>query len=158
MIIQNERCVLRSFSKEDLGVFYLMAHDEAVKRYVPFAYPADEEEAKEMISTYEEGDFKNDFYLMIEKDGMPVGVIIAIRTINAVLDTSAFIARGYRGKGIMTDALRLFISYLKANTKIKELRMEIEFENLASNMQISKIGGECICIFTNYKVYRVKVN
>lgn len=157
MIIYGERCSLRTFFKSDWKVFYSIAHEESVKAYVPYAYPNDIIEAKEMTTVYSEGDLKNDFYLLIEYDQKVVGVIIAIKTMGNFLDTSAFIAKPYRSKGLMTDAMKLFIKWLSENTEYEELHMDIEMENKASNRQILKIGGEKISTVAIFNTYSVKI-
>ena len=53
---------LRQFTADDINSFYELAHDELVKKYVPFVYPRNLEDAKEMVKNYLDGDCKNDFY------------------------------------------------------------------------------------------------
>lgn len=143
MIIQGNRCMLRPFNICDAGAFYNMVkNDEVVERFVPYVYQSDIEEAEDTVyECYSKGDLKNDFYLVIECDGEEVGCIVAVRTIGMCLDTSALLAKEYRGKGLMADAMLAFIKWLRTNTDYNELEMKINAENEASIRLIKKIGG-----------------
>ncbi len=141
MVIHANEYILRSFRLDDVDAFYQIAHEEAVKKYVPYAYVETKAEASESVRIYAEGDNKNDFYLLIVKENVPVGVIIATRTIGRVLDVSTLVSKEHRGQGIMTVAMNSFIQYLKKNTDYKTLVMMIRKENVASNKQVLKIGA-----------------
>ena len=115
MIIYGKNCILRAFDLKDVKSFYAIAHDDDVKSFVPYAYPENMHEAFENVYAYSCGDMKNDFYLVIERDGEIVGAIISVRTNEDSLDTSAFISKNYRGMGIMTDAMNTFVKWIKEN-------------------------------------------
>ena len=157
MIIQAGEYELRPFKKDDAINFFNLAHDELVKKYVPYAYPKNIEEANKMVQDYLKGDLKNDFYLLIEQNEILIGMIIAVRYSKKTLDTSAFIAKNFRGKGIMTIAMKSFIKWLYDNTDYENLIMFIEKENIASNCQIKKIGGVHISKYENNNVYSVTI-
>lgn len=157
MVIQAGEYKLRSFNENDILSFYSVAHDELVKKYVPYAYPKDIEEAKELAFYYSRGDLKNDFYLVIQKEDIFIGMIIAVRTIEKSLDVSAFISKDFRGKGIMTIAMNSFIKWLHDNTDYEVLLMNINRENVASNHQIKKIGGVFKKIHGNDNIYEVSI-
>lgn len=157
MIIYGQNCLLRNFNLDDVKTFYAIAHDESVKRFVPYAYSEDEYEAFENVSIYSNGDMKNDFYFVIEVDQKVVGAIISVRTEGKTLDTSAFISKDFRKRGIMTDAMNAFIKWLKQNTDYYVLAMTIDTENDASNHQIKKIGGVFQLTKDNYNIYHVFV-
>lgn len=157
MIIQAVEYELRSFREDDVMAFYDLAHDELVKRYVPYAYPKTLEEAYEMVEDYVKGDCENDFYLLIQYNESLIGMIIAVRIKWRTLEVSAFIAPKYRGKGIMTTAMKAFIKWLSDNTDYKQLVMFIEEENSTSNCQIRKIGGICSHVYEQYNVYTVTI-
>ena len=143
MIIHAEDgYVLRSFAKQDAKDFFKLSHnDKLIKEFVPYAYPNDIKEAEEMIETYSNGDCKNDFYLVIEKENQMIGIIIAVRTIGLNLDTSAVIYNQYRNNGIMTISMNAFIKWLKENTNYEKLCLCISKRNKASIHQSKKIGS-----------------
>ena len=143
MIIHAEDgYVLRSFTKQDAEDFFELSHnDSLIQDFVPYAYPNDIKEAVKMIEAYSNGDCKNDFYLVIEKEKQMVGIIIAVRTIRLNLDTSAVIFKQYRNNGIMTIAMNAFIKWLKENTNYEKLCLSINKRNKASIHQSQKIGA-----------------
>lgn len=138
MIIHAEQYSLRSFTINDTTVFYNLAHDYKIKKYVPSAYPQDLKEAFEIIETYENGDCINDFYLVIEKQNEMIGAIIAVRTFSLTLDVSTIISEQYRGQGIMTKVLTSFIEWLKNNTNYEKLSFVIKKDNVPSIRQVLK--------------------
>ena len=94
---------------------------------------------------------------MIQRDNVYVGMIIAVRTEGKTLEVSAFISPEFRGKGIMTIAMKYFIEWLRDNTDYKILIMFIEGKNSASNYQIKKIGGIFTRVYETYNVYKVPI-
>lgn len=155
MKIQAGEFELIPFKDIDEVQYYELAHDQMVKKYVPYAYPIDRKAAKEIVQVYSNGDSKNDFYLLIRDKQNFIGMIIAVRTTAKVLDTSAFLIPEYRNKGIMTIVMQAFIKWLSENTAYEELIMLIEKNNIASNIQIKKIGGVFQSLYKNNYVYKV---
>lgn len=157
MKIQADEYELRVFKKEDAISFYNLANDELVKKYVSYAYPEDIKDAEEMVSDYAAGDLKNDFYFLIQKNETLIGMIIAVRTFEKDLETSAFIAKEFRGKGIMTSVMKSFLKWLYENTDYENLIMVIDKDNIASNCQIKKIGGIFEKEYKDKNVYKVAI-
>ena len=141
MIIYADRFRLRPCKESDTNSFFKIAHEELVKKYVPYAYPETLEDAKNLVECYSKGDLKNDFYLLIKKGEVPFGAIIAIRTYPLTLDVSTIVLDGYRGKGIMTTAMNGFIDWIKKNTNYRNIVMIINKENVASRRMAKKIGA-----------------
>lgn len=160
MIIHAGSYILRSFeyTEKDIKNFYEISHDTEVKKYVPYAYSKNYDEAKETVEAYSEGDCKNDFYLCIQdKNGEVVGAIIAVRMITTVLDVSVLIATKHRGKGIMKIAMNSFIIWLKSNTNYTQLSLVIEESNNSSKRLAEKIGAEIVKEFPNNKKYQIRI-
>lgn len=157
MEIQAGEYKLRSFTEDDAINFYYLAHDEIVRKYVPYAYPKNIKYAHEMVKDYVKGDCINDFYMLIQHNKDLVGMIIAVKIKWRTLEVSAFISPEYRGKGIMTIAMKSFKKWLSDNTEYERLLMFIEEENIASNCQIKKIGGAFSHVYEKYNVYKVAV-
>lgn len=134
---------IRNFRKSDTLKLYNLSKDEAVKKYVVYAYTETIEEAQKNIECYVQGDCKNDFYLLIEDaEKNEVGVIIAVRTLLGVLDVSSYVKKEYRGQGIMTLVMKSFIRWLKRYTQYTELHMLVSKRNKASNQQLKKLNAE----------------
>ena len=157
MIIQAGEYELRSVRQNDVREFYNLAHDEMVREYVFYAYPKNIKEASEMVKYYSNCDCKNAFYLFIQKDKKIIGMIIAVRTIGKILETSAFISKEFRGNGIMTTSMKSFIKWLSENTDYEKLEMYIDQKNIISNSQIKKIGGVFNRIRDSNNIYEVKL-
>ncbi len=140
MIIHTKNYTLRSFTPNDATEFFHMVNgDEVIEEYVPYSYVNTMEEACENVEDYSNGDCKNDFYLLIEKNGKMVGAIIAVRMIGMTLDTSLLVFKKYRGKGIMSEALTAFIQWLKKSTQYESLVLVIRNDNLPS----IKLAWDC---------------
>lgn len=160
MIIHAGKYILRSFeyTEKDIRSFYEISHDAKVKKYVPYTYSKNYDDAKETVKAYSGGDCKNDFYLCIQdKTGTVVGAIIAIRMITTVLDVSVLIATNYRGKGIMQIAMNSFITWLKKNTKYTQLSLVIEKSNNSSKRLAEKIGAEIVGELPNNRKYKIRI-
>ncbi len=156
MIIHAKDYILRNFVIDDVDMFYsLMHYDDTIKEYVPSAYPRDYDEAFMLVNLYSKGDSKNDFYLIIEKNGIMIGVIIAVRVIGKCLDTSGIIFKPYRGKGVMTIVLNQFIEWLKNNTEYETLSMAVRNDNVASLKQIQKCGAVLNNDNGTYKFFKI---
>ena len=125
MIIEEQGLILRPFTLEDVNEFYLIAHDRAVKDFVPYAYCKTHRKARELIENYVTYDCVNDFYLAIcqADTGKMIGAIMAYRIINSkVLDVSYLIGAEYRHKGYMLKALTIFISAIAHASDFEGLR------------------------------------
>lgn len=141
MIIHSNKITLRSFTSEDVNDFYEMVHnDSTIEKYVPYAYVHNKKEAEENIEVYKKGDCINDFYLVIEIDGVIVGAILAIRMFPRTLDVSLIISKLYRGKGIMHESLKIFVNWLKNNTSYKILMFVVKKENASSIRLVEKFN------------------
>ena len=141
MIIHSNKITLRSFTSEDVNDFYEMVHnDSTIEKYVPYAYVHNKKEAEENIEVYKKGDCINDFYLVIEIDGVTVGAILAIRMFPRTLDVSLIISKLHRGKGIMHESLKIFVNWLKNNTSYKILMFVVKKENASSIRLVEKFN------------------
>ena len=144
MVLQGNRIILRKFKKEDAKGYLKIANDIAIKQYLPFASPDTLEETIELIENYCDLDFVNDFYFIIEdkSNHQLIGALLCFRTTMYTLDTSYFIAKDYRGNGLILEALKVFIDYLSKNTVYKTLFFMISHNNLASKRIMEKLGSQ----------------
>ena len=94
-------------------------------------------------------DFIHDFGFLICRNQIPVGFILATqdRVFTECLNVAAFCKKDCRSLGIMTEAMFLFINYLKTNTSChhKSLILDIKSDNQASIKSAKKIGAYPIC-------------
>lgn len=155
MIIYTANLTIRKFKAGDEEEFYSLAHEEAVKEYVRYAYCKNLAQAKESVDDYIQGNCRDDFYLAVEKEGKMVGCIIAIRIKKTILDVSVLMGEKFRGQGIMKEAMKGFIEWLKENTKYCNLSIAIKQTNKSSLRLASKIGAEAYGIANDTYFLRI---
>lgn len=157
-LIETERLRLRAFKQSDANALFEITQDIKVKEYVPYAYTKTIKEARDNIKCYMEGDFKNDFYIVIEEKyakGKILGFLIATKGYNGdFFDMSLIIAKQHRKKGYMSEALKAFISFMPTNST---LFFSVREDNIPSLNTVTKIEGiqEYPTIKYSNKVYRV---
>ena len=158
MKIHSNKITLRSFTLDDVEQFYELVHnDSAIEEYVPYAYVHNITETVENIEAYVEGDCINDFYLVIEVDGVMVGSIIAIRALPKTLDLSLIIFEKHRGQGIMNESLKIFIDWLKNNTDYKTLIYAVKNDNASSIKLAKKFNVSLSSRDNNGRVYKLHI-
>lgn len=157
MIIYTDNYLIRNFKAEDAERFYRLAHDADVKKYVPYAYCEDYETAEELMSYYEKGDCKNDFYLGIFRESDLIGSIIANKVNIDTLEICTLVSYHWRNKGVMTEAMNGFIKWLSENTTYQKLKLVVEKTNTASLKQVEKLNAELENkdFFDKVKVYQI---
>jgi len=143
MVLKGDRILLRPFKKEDVTAYLSITNDLEIKKFLPFTSPDNLGECIELIENYYNLDFINDFYFAIEEleTHQLIGGLLSFRTTTFVLDTSYFIAKDYRGNGLILEALQVFINYLSENTVYKTLFFMINHNNLSSKRIMEKLGA-----------------
>lgn len=157
MIIQTERLQLRPFTLGDAEEYFkIVSSSQDIQEFVPFAYESTVDEIRQAISEcYSVGNFKDDFYLIIEEmiSHKIIGAIIAVRIFGKNLDLSILLGRDFRHKGFMFEAMNGFINYLKG-TNYSYLSLCINNKNIASQNLAHKLGavkvGEIKGKYTQY--------
>ena len=143
MLISNNNLII---IKMDLSMsfdVYKNSQDEDNKKYVPDEVFESEEEAREVIQfiikSYDskEGPF---IYAVIRKsDNANIGYIQLVQ-IEEGWEIGYHIAKVYTGNGYATEAVNLYIEYLKKNTDIKEIYGVALADNFASRRVLEKCG------------------
>ena len=99
MIIQTERLQLRPFTLGDAEEYFkIVSSSQEIQEFVPFAYESTIEEMRQAISEcYSVGNFKDDFYFIIEEmiSHKIMGAIIAVRIFEKNLDLSILLGRDF---------------------------------------------------------------
>ena len=139
---------IRKIQSDDTKTFFDMTRisgDPSLK-YVHGLVTESYEECKELVSYLANLDFVHDYGFLVCRGKDPVGYILATqnRVFCECLDVAAFCKKGCRGLGIMTEAMFLFIDYLKS-TPYKSLILDIESDNRSSISSAKKIGAYPIC-------------
>ncbi len=143
MLISNNNLII---IKMDLSMsfdVYKNSQDEDNKKFVPDEVFESEEEAREVIKfiikSYDsqEGPF---IYAVIRKsDNANIGYIQLVQ-IEEGWEIGYHIAKVYTGNGYATEAVNLYVEYLKKNTDIKEIYGVTLADNFASRRVLEKCG------------------
>ena len=143
MLISNNNLII---IKMDLSMsfdVYKNSQDEDNKKFVPDEVFESEEEAREVIKfiikSYDskEGPF---IYAVIRKsDNANIGYIQLVQ-IEEGWEIGYHIAKVYTGNGYATEAVNLYVEYLKKNTDIKEIFGVALADNFASRRVLEKCG------------------
>jgi len=160
MVLEGTRIILREFRKEDKENYLKIANESSIKKYVPFSSPDNLKECAELMKYYSNMDFVNDFYFLIEDKitHQLVGALLCYRTETFALDVSYFIAKDFRGNGLILEALKLLGSYLLEQTVYKTMFFMIKKDNLPSIKVMEKLGAQILynLDLTLYFRYQIK--
>lgn len=140
--IETERLILRPFRVEDAKEYFYLTQDEDIKKFVNYACQDSIREAKLAISDcYSKCDFKNDFYLIIERkeDKTIVGCFIITKTFDMkAYDVCYLIGKAFRHNGYITEALHGIFEKLPFDFS-KNLEFYVHVENQASLNVLKKL-------------------
>lgn len=139
-LIESEHLLLRNFRIDDVEDFYQMTRDKLIQKYLPYVYVNTIQETIQNIKFYMQGDFINNFYIVIEEkqSSCIVGSLIVNRTFKNQYEVSYMISKDFRKRGYMLEALTSFISSIPTNIV---LNFYIETDNITSIKTVSKIRG-----------------
>lgn len=116
MIIETPRLLLRPFTENDSQYWYELTQDPEIVKYVPYAVVSSVKDSLETIKNYYiKGDFRRDFYMVIEskENHDMIGAIIATTNSDFDLDMSLVMSKNYRHSGYMKEAVMTFCSTIK---------------------------------------------
>lgn len=158
MIILTSRLMLRPFDMDDLDEFFEVTRSEEIRKYVAYAYAEDKRELAANIRIYQDGDFINDFYFLIEELNTMniIGAIIATKDRDNNLEVAYLLGEKYRRKGYMTEAMREFIKEIAIGLNYN-LVFVIERNNEASIKTALKLGAKPDDTGKDDRVYKYKV-
>lgn len=153
MTIQTKRLLLRPFCDEDKVWYCNLVKDKEIKQRLPGLEAKNDGEAKSHVDIFKGCDFVNDFYYVItNKEGQVVGLIVAVRITGKMIDVSYFIYKKYRYNGFMQEALRFFIHKIRTEVENYYFRFVIDTDNIDSlkvirkfNPRIEKNKDKYIC-------------
>lgn len=140
MEILTKRLKLRPFNAGDAEDFFYITRDSEIQKYVPYAWAKSIKETKRDIELYySQGDFKNDFYFLLENKETKdlIGALIATRTLARKFEVALIIGKQFRRQGYMREALEGFIKNME---KGSILVFNVEEENEASIRTIQSLS------------------
>lgn len=143
MLISNNNLII---IKMDLSMSFDVfknSQDEDNKRFVPDEVFETEEETKEVIKhiidSYDSKDGPFIYAVIRKSDNANIGYIQLVQ-IEEGWEIGYHIAKVYTGNGYATEAVNLYVEYLKKNTDIKEIYGVALADNFASRRVLEKCG------------------
>ena len=126
---------------------YLNSQDEYNRRFVPDEVFDSLEETKEVvdhiIASYDSVDGPFIYAVIRKKDNANIGYVQLVK-IEEGWEIGYHIAKRYTGHGYATEAVKLFLDYIKGNMDIKQVYGIALFDNKASRRVLEKCGFELI--------------
>ena len=136
---------------------YINSQDENNKKYVPDEVFNSEKEAKEVIKeiikNYESKDGPFVYAIIRNIDNKNIGYVQLIK-IKDGWEIGYHVGPLFFGKGYATEAVKLFLKYIKDNTNIKEVYGIALKDNIASLRVLEKCGFAII--YEGYGLYQGK--
>lgn len=146
-LISNDVLSIVEMNKDMYFDVYKNSLDEDNKRFVPDEVFDSEEAAKkvvdQIIENYKLKDGPFVCAIIRNGDNKYLGHVQLIK-INEGWEIGYHIAKPYTGKEYATDALSLFLNYIKYYTNIKEVYGVVLKENTASRRVLEKCGFKVI--------------
>lgn len=146
-LISNDVLSIVEMNKDMYFDVYKNSLDEDNKRFVPDEVFDSVETAKKVVDQIIENyKLKEDpfvYAIIRNSDKKYIGHVQLI-SINEGWEIGYHIAKPYTGKGYATDALSLFLNYVKHNTNIKEVYGVVLKENTASRRVLEKCNFKVI--------------
>ena len=147
VLISSERISIIHMDKTMYFDVWQNSLDENNRRFVPDEVFETLEDAKEvvdyLISRYESEDGPFVYAIIRNSDNADLGYVQLVK-IEEGWEVGYHIAKRYCRNGYATEALSLFIEYLKSTTKIKKLYGIALFLNKASRRVLEKNGFELV--------------
>ncbi|MFA6226972.1 MAG: GNAT family protein [Candidatus Paceibacterota bacterium] len=147
IILKGNKCVLRSYKKDDIDPMAKIANNKAIAKnmYSGWPNPYTKKDAKLWVerNLKEQTIIKFPLKLAIEVNGVFAGGIggsIKENSNNSAMSFGYWLDEKFWGKGIITEAIELFIEYIFKNTKICRISATVYPWNEGSKKVLEKTG------------------
>ena len=110
--LETERLILRKFEPTDMQALYLLLSDREVNTFLPW-YPVKNLEQTEEFYNKRFADKKYCFAICLKQDNIPIGYVKA--DTDDSHDFGYALLKEFWHKGIVTEASRALVEYLKEN-------------------------------------------
>lgn len=134
---------LRRFSVDDARELYLYSAKERIVRCAGWTGPKSEEEAAVILSLWEKWyrDGKSERFAVIDnRSGNLAGMVELNFMFYMRAETGYELAKDYRGKGLMTAAVRAVSRYGLERLKLRALTATVSAKNEASQRVLERAG------------------
>ena len=158
IIIENNRLDIKRMDESMYYDIYRNSLDEDNRKYVPDEVFESLEEAKEVvdqiIKNYDSKDGPFVYAIIRKDDKANIGYVQLVK-IDDGWEIGYHIAKEYTRCGYATEAVNLFLEYLKNNTDLKEIYGIALADNKASRRVLEKCGFKLI--FEGSGMYQGKI-
>ena len=143
-IIESNRLRLRRFKISDAeAIFSNYATDEKVTKYLTWTVHPNIEVTKSLLTSWikEDDEFEPNvtrFAITLKDKDEVIGSIDLVR--HTEVEIGYVLSRNYWNQGIMSEALKAFLLYLK-EIGYKKMTIKADVDNISSNKVITKNGG-----------------
>ena len=138
----TERLILRRYRPEDAAELHrYLGTDPTASRYTGWNPCATPEAARETVQKCIESSRDEHFYSWImEIEDVVVGTIGAYDAQDRQIEVGFSVVRGWRGRGLATEALRKVLAYLTENEGFSRVTAWCASENAGSRRVLEKAG------------------
>jgi RimJ/RimL family protein N-acetyltransferase len=143
MFLRGQHCELRPYRVEDASWLPVLANDVEVSRWMTtsFPYPYTRRDADAWVAiALAERPVDN---FVIEAGGQPAGGVgLRLQSGNGfgVAECGYWLGRRHWGRGLATEALRLFVPYAFATRRLRRLEAYVFAANPSSARVLEKCG------------------
>ena len=145
ILIESDRLSIRKLTMDMCYDIHQNSLDEDNRRFVPDevfeTLEVATEVVKSLIESYEDEEGPFVFAIFRKIDNANIGYIQLVK-IDLGWEIGYHIAKRYTGNGYATEAVKLFLDYLKDNTDYKEIYGVALSANKASRRVLQKSGFE----------------
>lgn len=153
MRIDNKSVSLRDFHETDIKHKVRWINDPKNNRYLHYELPLEYEKT---LSWYNNKDNQKRLDLIIEYDGVPIGVIGLLNIDYCNKKAEYYICLGeqqFKGKGIAKIATRLLIEYAFEEMKLHKIYLNVDAMNNQACALYEKVGFVCEGYFKNDMIH-----
>ena len=155
--IKSKRVTLRKIRREEVSEYFQIAYDEEIKKFLPYAYCENFEEAEYFLESMVDNTKTSGELGIVNEDDKLVGVITYERNIKDMYELNFFIGQNFRKKGYALESITALIGRLSKEGELTKYIMACKYGNVASKELIKKLGGKRIQVLNNneYEIFRI---
>lgn len=143
-VLNAENFLLRELNNSDIKDVYDICSKQEVKKYIPGFYLSSIQDVNHIFTL---ANLDESILLGIEnREKKIIGVIYAYIKSNFDFAKISFLLdENERGKGIMPEALKLFINHLYSNKLVSVICFDVKFDNMPSIRLMEKLKIPRFC-------------
>lgn len=143
MLLESKRLFIKEFTIDMARDVHLNSLDEDNRRFVPDEVFETEQDALEtleyLISVYQSNDGPL-VYPIFLKDNTNIGHVQLIPLNENEYEIGYHIAKSYTGKGYASEALKMFLDFIKKEKNLNYVMGVCLRDNIASSKVMEKVG------------------